>query len=274
MTSISQYMDSLAMTPMPIKPRLSTCPHQAFSLVEMLVAVAILSILASLLSPALTKALNTASGMQCASTLKTLGQIDNAYANDHNETFLDLKTIGENSSSTPYAWYSLTRSPSQSIDPTSGPTYNHIPNALESYGWQMTNSSLLCPDEKDIPQDFLDTLTSFKGRISYTYRGSLNGYYDPNKWTTPLEFQDGPHLWLRFCQSPKDSLTPRNEHLVRSINNSSLFAYDLQLNPNAPVTSYRHYEQSVNVLYTDLAIQTKHVLETLDLYPKKLEQRN
>jgi prepilin-type N-terminal cleavage/methylation domain-containing protein len=257
----------------------SKYPHKAklthFSLIEMLVAIAILGVLTSLLNPALKKAIGTANGLQCASTLKELGQVDSAYADDHLSTFLDFKTIGESSSSYPTRWYQLTRHLDHATNGNAGKTFQHIPNALISYGWQKNNSNLLCPDERSIDQDILDKLTSYKGVTSYSYRGSLNGYYENGKWTTPIDFDDGPDLWLRFCSAPGGSNPSATEDLIaRGEFGTSKYAYNLLLNPGAPTDLYRHYGDRINVLYLDLSIQTRQSFEYLDINAKKLNQDN
>ncbi|MBI2949709.1 MAG: prepilin-type N-terminal cleavage/methylation domain-containing protein [Verrucomicrobia bacterium] len=63
--------------------RLSLC--QGFTLVELLVAVAILAILAGLLLPALSKAKSKAQALQCLNHLKQLGLSWTLYTQDHDD---------------------------------------------------------------------------------------------------------------------------------------------------------------------------------------------
>jgi prepilin-type N-terminal cleavage/methylation domain-containing protein len=248
--------------------------HQSFSLVEMLVAIAILAILTSLLSPALRKAVGTANGIQCASNLKTIGAMDTAYADDHASTFLDFKTIGDSSSSFPDKWYQFSRHVDHATNKNAGATFNFFPKALEPYGWERKDSTLLCPDEYELSQEIRDNLTNYKGVSSYAYRGNLSGYYKSGH-LTPIDFYDGPNLWLRFCSPPGGSAPTSNQKLITPGNIANgLYAYNLQVNPGASSDLYRHFQNRINTLYLDLSIQTREALDYLDIDSKKLDQDN
>lgn len=58
---------------------------QCFTLVELLVVIALLAILAGLLSPALKKARDSARGIQCINNLRQIGAAFMQYANDHDD---------------------------------------------------------------------------------------------------------------------------------------------------------------------------------------------
>ena len=58
----------------------------AFTLVELLVVIAVIAVLASLLLPAMSRAKARAQGIQCISNLRQLGLAHFMYVNDHGHT--------------------------------------------------------------------------------------------------------------------------------------------------------------------------------------------
>lgn len=67
--------------------------YRAFTLVELLFTIAIMSILMGLLSPALRQARDTARGAVCISNLKQLGSAFSMYLNDNNGWFMPIMTV-------------------------------------------------------------------------------------------------------------------------------------------------------------------------------------
>lgn len=76
-------------------PKTVRSPHPCgFTLIEMLVVIAIIAILAAMLSPALQNALDTAKGAACANNLRQAGIAIVTYAGDHKGYVLGAQAYG------------------------------------------------------------------------------------------------------------------------------------------------------------------------------------
>ena len=68
-----------------MQDRKKICKHSSLTLIELLVVVAIIAILAGILMPALTKALDNARQAQCTSNFKQAGQAVLTYSTDFDD---------------------------------------------------------------------------------------------------------------------------------------------------------------------------------------------
>jgi len=69
---------------------------RAFTLVELLVAIAVIAILASLLLPALARSRESATRMKCVSNLREFGVAAQMYWSDNNEKCFTTQTVATN----------------------------------------------------------------------------------------------------------------------------------------------------------------------------------
>ena len=80
--------------------------YRKFTLLELLIAIAIIAILVSMLLPGLSRARENARSTACVNTLKTLGFGIASYTND-NQDYLPPMCYSENAGGTPYFHQSL-----------------------------------------------------------------------------------------------------------------------------------------------------------------------
>ncbi len=66
----------------------------AFTLIELLVVIAIIGLLAAIISPAVTKAKEKGSITFCSANLRSLGQVLNMYADDHDDFLPSVGSAG------------------------------------------------------------------------------------------------------------------------------------------------------------------------------------
>ncbi len=66
---------------------------KGFTLIEMLVVIAIIAILASMTTPSLVKAINTARAINCASKMRQIGVASYTYTNDYNNFLPHAKAL-------------------------------------------------------------------------------------------------------------------------------------------------------------------------------------
>ena len=120
------------MTPPPLYRRTASLPHRyshSFTLIELLIVVAIIGVLASLLLPALKSARDAGIRAQCVNTLKQHGITVMLYCDDNGEHFPN-NTVNKNPQWR-YLWNLNTNAyshyfPSSSASDLSNPRYNNV----------------------------------------------------------------------------------------------------------------------------------------------------
>ncbi len=120
---------------------------QAFTLLELLVAITILALLASLSAPAMQAVMRRARSTQCGSNLRQVGIAVLASLADHNNYFPEIET-----------------DPSNPVYPPSEGAKGML-DTLSPYG--VTSSLLQCPEDMNGPNakhDFKRTGTSYEWR--------------------------------------------------------------------------------------------------------------
>lgn len=134
-----------------------------FTLIEMLVVIAIIGILASMIMPALQNSIGQARQVQCATNLKNIGLAHMQYTDNHNGKF---------------AYYSMNFSTSTTVWVSMIKQYAGV-DGRTSYEQALSDSALLCP-ENDTPFEIKgwDPRTMLRdfNCISYAYSTFLGGY--------------------------------------------------------------------------------------------------
>jgi prepilin-type processing-associated H-X9-DG protein/prepilin-type N-terminal cleavage/methylation domain-containing protein len=148
--------------------------RRAFTLIELLVALAIMTVLISLLLPAIQRARAAADRIRCANNLKQLGIALHHYAADFEGTLCPARTH-ENGKHR--WWFGETVSGSSQVDTRRG----HLMPYLED-----SRPSLRCP-------------TLDPERVQQRYEGGTGGYGYNYRYLAPLRFPAPTFLpvWTR-----------------------------------------------------------------------------
>jgi hypothetical protein len=153
---------------MVIKKSEHTPKHLSFSLIELLIVITVLTILVTLLSPALKKGINSARLIACATHYKDIGTIYSQFLGDNDELILDYgNPILKNN---PF-WFRL--------------RYDGWTDALTGYS-DRVNQIIYCPE--DDSDDAINQSSKWDANASYYLKKPLIDKYlkSPNHPKTPV----------------------------------------------------------------------------------------
>ncbi|MDD2709166.1 MAG: prepilin-type N-terminal cleavage/methylation domain-containing protein [Verrucomicrobiae bacterium] len=161
-----------------------------FTLLELLVVVAIMSILAGLLMPAVGKAREQGRSIRCMNNLKNMGEAMHLYLNDNNEMFFQQGAYPDH-----YTKFL-------------GPYLNV--NKIDGVNWVACSSIYRCPTYKGTDSDYFTYgYNSFCGYVSAAqpYR-SLAGIDQPARF--PLFLETDANQNLTSVSTSYDTLSFRH----------------------------------------------------------------
>lgn len=143
--------------------------NKCFSLIELLIVVAIIAILASLIQPALRKAIESAKLVTCLNNLRQINLFQNSFAEDYNDNYPIQNNLDDGQRRVPFFW-------DKQI---------FVDVMIDDYG--LNFDTLICPGRYYQPFFMPDKNENWKGDyyVSYAYITGLPSttgtFYD----TTP-----------------------------------------------------------------------------------------
>ncbi|MHB9071832.1 MAG: type II secretion system protein [Sedimentisphaerales bacterium] len=220
-----------------IKKTNSNCRTKAFTLVELLVVIAVIALLLGVFIPVLGNARKTSKQLLCSAGLRQIYIAIRAYANNNSD---DIIKAGE---------LLHTKSKQELLQ------LWHIallPYVSEKFNDDLINEKFIkiwfCPEDKDpYPKGYKNN--PHNGMTSY----ALNGYY---RDLNGLEIKLGPAGGYKFQQIP----TPSPCMLMGETSYASQFydmespktiGYNLYLDGHHRMTSGFYHSQSMNVSFVD-----------------------
>ncbi|MFG0250950.1 MAG: prepilin-type N-terminal cleavage/methylation domain-containing protein [Phycisphaeraceae bacterium JB051] len=208
----------------------------AFTLIELLVVISIISLLISILLPALGNARKAARAMQCLTLLKQYGAGNFLYTQDH------------------HGWYIPIRRQDADTDQgmwTRNTYLQDVMNTVVNPGTNYWKASLLCPDAKEaLGKPHPDRPQTFYMNWSYGYNSTWDGL-----WNFPVYRSYNGINIRHITQSEMDHVGPSSKAMFVDALDFQLVAGNttfwsgtdaktLDVRPNTAM-SFRHSSGSV-----------------------------
>ena len=244
-----------------------------FTLVELLVVMAIISILAAMLLPALSRARQQARSAACKSNLKQIGLSMGMYQTDNNELF-------PTSNNTPFTfdplgWQALWTADGgvANVDCYVAPPMILCKYGYSKSGWlgntnRVADSVWRCPSDR-AASNYIGDMHSFNqckrahsaGGLTCSYIGSqqLHANYFPTyrDWSKKMTRPGATMLQCEYdwWNHSRWFAWIGNVRVPTRANDSR---YSLPYNNNLHAALQRHGSSSQNVLFADLHVETKY----------------
>jgi prepilin-type N-terminal cleavage/methylation domain-containing protein/prepilin-type processing-associated H-X9-DG protein len=239
---------------------LRTMKKKAFTLVELLVVIAVIAVLLAVIVPSLARAKEQGRGISCLSNLRQLYLAAIVYTENHNGSFPIAYYSREiDSAKTSYYW-----------DFTIGPNQEVLPGVL----WQdeaMIEKIQQCPSYRGDSGTTSDPYTGYNYNTSYIGHGQLEMPPEPDRWNQMRR----PAYCALFGddQYVSGDISSANKFMRSPLASDSDWNFSGR---QAGTQGFRH-NQRTNVVFCDGAVDTReewHLEGLLSRTKKNIEKYN